>query len=93
MVLGVVLSVVLWYHGSNMVGVFECVCEGLSVVADVVLGVKLFFQPVVRSSERCAFLCLGRTLAGKGGPSRKSGTVRWGRRPELGMKMKGAVGR
>ena len=55
-------------HGVRSVG----------VVAYKVLGEKLFFQKGFRSSgERCARLCLGRTLAGRGGPNRGDGTVRW----------------
>ena len=41
-------------------------------MAYVVLGVKR-----QECEERCALLCLGRTLAGRGGPSREGGTVRW----------------
>ena len=59
-------------------------------MAYVVLGVEPFFQKVVRSSEeRCARLCLGRTLAGRGGPSREGSTVRWAAFVSLGKTQSG----
>ena len=67
-------------------------CEGSVAVVWVlvVLGVTPFLQKAVKSrKERWARLCLGRTLAGRGGPSREGGTVRWAAYQSLGRSQSG----
>ena len=72
---GVVLFVLSWMLDvwCDVVRVRRSLCRGVQGVrCEAVL-----FQKVRSSEERCARLRLGRTLAGRGGPSREGGTVRW----------------
>ena len=79
---GISGGVVVWWWCVAGIAVVcrRSSCEGSVAVVWVlvVLGVTPFLQKAVKSrKERWARLCLGRTLAGRGGPGRGDGTVRW----------------